>query len=218
METRENTKLLLKDIERNEGKIDTLEGINLSQLDDHLIVASSVVRDVMDVAELASEVERIALEHNLEPQSQSASNMNDMVVEASTLDTAWVPSYADAISGPFSFKGSFHDLTAFLEDLRNNSKTILSLGSISMMRSQNEETDESTDLWLINLLVSGYVAEPASETAVADPVRTEIDQDILEQLYRRAGQEMGNVVRESGTDLDSAPESDTGVEDGETSE
>jgi hypothetical protein len=212
-ETRDNTRALMKDIKRNEEKIDILTNIDLAELEQRLEVTSTVVRDSMDVTEMAIEVERLALKHNLEPRRQSTSNLEDVVMEATTIDVNWVPSYADVISGPFNYQGSFTDVTAFLKDLRKNSKTILSLGQIRMSRvSRDEEGNyeiSDDDYWGVNLLVSGYTAEPVTTAVVADPVRTEVDMVILEQIYSRAGKSL---------DEDSSVDEADGEENGDTGE
>lgn len=194
VETRKNTRALLKDIRRNEDKIDILTGIDLTELDRHLEVASTVIRDRMDVTEMAIEVERLALAHNLVPRQQKTSNMEDVVMQSTTVETEWVPSYADVISGPFDYEGSFADITGFIKDLRNNSKTILSLGRIQMNRITHDEDDlipNEQDHWFVSLLVSGYTAKPITSAIVADPVRTDIDSQILQQIYSRAGESYG---------------------------
>lgn len=221
-ETRDNTQQLLNDIERNEKKIATLSSINLTELEEELIVSATVVRDTMDVSELAIEVERIAEKHNLETRSVSATNMSDLVVESSVVDTDWVPSYADVISGPFSYAGEFHDVTSFLEEIRNKSKTILSLGVISMMHrgEVGEEADEQEggDVWTISLVISGYTAEPVQSVNVADPVRVDVNQDALDQMYDRAGKEIvEDAKKEAGSpSTDTEEEQNTEAEDTES--
>ncbi len=188
METRDQTKSLKEEIKRNEAKIDTLGGINLTGLEEKLDNVSVVVRDTMDVSEMAIEVEQLALGNSLVPLDQSATNTEDVVSSSSTVDYDWVPSYAQAISGPFTYKGEFLNLTAFLNDLRNNTKTILSMGSVSVSRSPTSDDDDpDKEYWTINLLISGYTAEPAQTVNIADPVRTDIDENLYNEIEKRVG-------------------------------
>lgn len=185
-ETREQTKILMEETRKNRQKVEILSGINVAELDDKLNVVTTVVRDERDVSELAIEVEQLAVSNSLEPTSQSMSNSQDVVSESTVVDSDWVPSYATAISGPFAFKGAFDNIMHFLRDLRMNSETIMSLGKVTMSRS-GTETGAGTDTWSVSLLISGYVAPPVTDVKISDPISTDVDQELLNELYRRAG-------------------------------
>lgn len=182
-ETREQTKALREQLAVLEAKRDTLEEIDLSDLEDRLVTVSSVVKDDMDVAELAIEVENMAVSHNLDPLTQNMSNQQDLVSQQSEVETGWVPSYAKAISGPFGFSGAFTDVMAFLSELRQESKTIMTLGSLSLSRVQAEGV--LTDKWNISLVISGYTSPPATTVRVEDRINTNLDDVLFDEVYRR---------------------------------
>ncbi len=201
LETRDQTRALADETRRNEAKAATVRSIDVSALDRTLKSVSQVVKDSMDVSELAIEVETLALDNNLSPRKQSVSDTEDVVSSSSKASNGeWVPSYTSAISGPFSYMGSFDDVTSFLNDLRNNSRTIMSLGAVSLTSRYDEDLDK--EVWNVDLLISGYTAEPVQTVSIAEPISATVDETAVQEILLRTS--------DSGSTGESANSSDTG--------
>lgn len=184
---------VMADVSRNQAKIDSLETLNVSLLDSRLSDVEEIVRDEMNVSDLAAQVESIAIRNALKPSSATVSNtgVGDLVEDDTGQLVTWVPEYASVINGPFSFMGKFADIMAFIEDLRKVSPTILSLSKISVTSITIEEgMDIPMDtggepLWNVNLYISGFVSAPIAAVDIEIPIYTIVDQSLLDEITER---------------------------------
>ncbi len=189
--TMDETKGIKDQIAIDEQKVATLRGIDIETLDNNLRQVSKVVRSEMNVSDLASQVESLALRHALKQTEVNLSNgLNLAEATADTPGaTSWIPSYSSTISGPFSFTGKFTDITAFLADLRTESPTILSLTNIEVSKSISAEGENSEDKWNVDLYITGFISTSVSSVGINDPVNTFIDEELLNDLLARAEDE-----------------------------
>lgn len=167
-------------IEKNEEKIEDLESINLSQVKSWLTTVTSVIKDDLEVAELAGEVELIARDNDLETKNVQFSR--------STSPPSDIPGFVEVITGPFSYEGYFTDISNFLEDLRNESSTVLAIRSVSLTKrsSTGETGTEEEPLWGIDLEIDGFIASQIDSVSLQDPVRVNINEELLNEIEERA--------------------------------
>jgi len=191
LDTREETKGLLEEMEWNKNKISSLEGLNMNELDRTISDVSEVVRDEMDVAQLAAEVEEIALSNNLDPHELTFSNVggSEKVQESQIVQGEWAPGFSSSISGPFAFYGEFSDVVHFIDELRNESPTILYIDLINVSRYQPDETgeeeDEDGELWSVDIMIYGYTSFPVASVEIKDSVKVDMDQEVLDRIRER---------------------------------
>ncbi|MEA3357009.1 MAG: hypothetical protein U9Q67_01070 [Patescibacteria group bacterium] len=188
MDTLDEAALVQADVDTRIRKLNQLEEIELRELEGTLDVVESVVRDDMDVAELASEVEKVAVANNLEPKQISMSDESGVLLEAPD-ETFSISSVSDTMSGPFAFFGKFSDVTSFLYELRNNSSTILALDAVYLSRYNpvDEEVLEGDEpMWGADLLISGFTTEPVRETDVKTSIKTSVDDDLIDEITSRS--------------------------------
>lgn len=191
---KDETDLLLEEIEWNEGKISVLESINVNELDGTISDVSEFVRDEMDVAKLAAEVEEIALFNNLDPKDLTFSDMgeSEKIQVSQIVKGEWAPGFSSSINGPFAFYGEFLDVVHFIDELRNESPTILYIDLINVSRYQitepedeTEDEDEDKELWSVDIMIYSYTSLPVSTANIKDSVTVEVDQDILDRIRER---------------------------------
>lgn len=207
VDVRKDTKEVSEDVEFCENKSQELSDIDISDIDAKLATATSVVRDDMEVAELAKNVERMAKQHGLRSTSVELSDIDASLDEEDDTGKATrnVPNYADSISGPFAFYGEFSQITGFLETLRNDSPTILALDTISLSKyrsSEDQETDDDLEgKWRLEFVISGYTTDPADSAELYDTINTEVDEEILFEFQDRAeGLRSSEVDNEESSD------------------
>lgn len=200
MESLDEVNRLQEDIDQNGSKVKTLEGIDITKLEDDLSVMSFVVKDEMDVAALASDVEQIALDNNLNPKELSLTDVPS--AQGGLSKGEGLPSFTGTINGPFSFYGSFSDITKFLGELRDNSPTILFWDYVDVSRYHGKDEGSGKELWSVDIDIYGFTSPPVSEARVIDPVRTTVNQEIWEEIYSRYEQEGGSeTVEDTTTDI-----------------
>lgn len=180
------------EIDRNNGKIEALNGIDQRQLESNLSQVSKVIRDDMDVSEIARQVEEIALSNNLVPRELQMSNMisgGTLVVESGE----WIPDYARTISGPFSFYGSFAEVTSFLREIRSESNTLLALRMVSVSRYRGDlesigdtrQGRSDVQLWSVEIFIDGFVTPSVTQTTIASPIIVNFDEELLRSILSR---------------------------------
>lgn len=229
-ETIDNIKAVSEEYNWTANKVATLKGVDISTLDDRISTVSNVVRDKMDVAELASEVEKIALENNLRPSDLSMTD-TAAALEALPQDRQggeeWVPVYSDSISGPFSFMGEFDNVVSFLDDLRNSSPTVLFIDAVSISRvgkNESSESEESSGViyWNVDIMIYGYTSEVVTESDIKDTVDIGFDEDLYDEIVSRIRESEDSAddntddeeVTDEGTEIDT--DTDTDTTDGES--
>jgi hypothetical protein len=195
MDTRDEIKTLDKQIDWYDNKISTLNSINLNQLNNDINTVEKVVRDEMDVSEMAAQVEEIALYNNLSPSELSFTNKNVQATfktdSRSERDLAWIPDYTDSISGPFAFYGEFDDITSFLNDLRNESPTALFIDAVNVSKyrsaQKQEEAVEAVEdqLWSVEINIFGYTCPPAKSVKIKDPLEIGGYDDAMKEINER---------------------------------
>lgn len=182
--TRASTNELLVEIERNEHKIAALSSVDVDALEERLKTVTLVVRDEMSVSELAIEVESMAVGLDIKPTSAEITNQLDVVSSQTLVEKDWIPEYANTISGPFAYEGRFESIAQFLKVLRLESRTILSMGEVLLFRDMRDEAN--TGSWRVALAMTGYITTPVTETTIAMPISTVVDEALLEDINRRA--------------------------------
>ncbi|MBN2100338.1 hypothetical protein JW710_00370 [Candidatus Dojkabacteria bacterium] len=210
LKTRQESLSILDEAARNNDKAAVLQGINLEELDENLSIVSRVVLDEMDVSELASEVERIAISNNLKSKELSLSDIMGGRGMEFVSDETSVPSFAESISGPFSFYGEFDDVVRFLEELREESPTTLFYDAVNLtIYSVDEET--SKVLWSVDINIYGYTTQPVTKANISDPIKTGFDSDLFDEIKERAN--IGKSVDdESSEEEEQTPEEETNDE------
>lgn len=193
VENRKQAAQLQEQIEKKQAKVSTLEKISIENLERDLLTVSKVIRDDMNVAELANEIDYLAISNHLTPQSEEAANQGGAALPASKEEIDWKPENADSITGPFSFSGRFEDICSFISDLRLRSSTILSLGAVNvgLKSSPNEANAEkdSSDVWMVSLSVKGYTVRPRTGVTIDDPVVVVVKEGVMEEIEKRAAYE-----------------------------
>lgn len=175
-------------IERNEEKIEKLNSINLSEINSMLQTVTFVIKDDLEVAELAGDVEAIARENNLETKNVQFSSTSSAPTD--------IPAFVSVISGPFSYEGNFNNIANFLEELRTVSPTVLAIRSVSLTRrGAVEETGTQEDpLWSVNLEIDGFIASKIDSVSVNEVVRVNINEELIKEIEDRA--EFGEEITE----------------------
>jgi hypothetical protein len=166
-------------IERNNQKIEALNSINLSQVNSLLQTADRVIKNSLEVAELAGDVEAIARDNNLTTQNVQFSSTSGVTTD--------IPGFVDVISGPFSYIGEFRDITNFLADLRTKSPTVLAIRSVAV-NNESKSGDVGTDeepLWSIDIVIDGFIAPKIETVSISDTVVTTVDEDLMEEIEQR---------------------------------
>ncbi len=216
LQTREESKLLAEEIERNEKKVADLKSVETSSLVDTLNTVNLVVRDEMNVAELAEQVEDLAFEYNMHPMELTMSDaMAAYAVDPDLIDSQIeIPEHANTISGPFAFYGKFADIVKFIGALRSESPTILSLGAVTVSRYDPPATGAETvdsNLWSVELMIIGYLSPEVTDVNVSDPVNIAVDLELLAELENRAS---GSTVDDEYTESDFEDTGDDSGTDG----
>jgi hypothetical protein len=215
IENQRQISTLRAEIKEKQAKVEVLQSINVEDLETKLSMVTKVVRDDMNVSELAGEIDALALVNNLSPSGESVANATGLVGKPSDESEPafdWKPQYADTLNGPFSFSGTFTDICNFINDLRLRSSTILSLGEVTVARRSvvTDVAGQAVETWYVNLSVKGYTVAPQTDASVDDPVVTELDEDVLGEISDRAA--------DVQTGQDGAADEDQGGTDGPAAE
>jgi TRAP-type uncharacterized transport system fused permease subunit len=167
-------------LDKYESKIETLKSISISEVNSSLQLASQVIKDNLEVAELASDVEALARNSDLETKSVSFSTST-----SSTLD---IPGFVGIISGPFTYSGTFSNISSFISDLSTQSPTIVAIREVSMSKSSLSGTEEEST-WSANFMVDAFTTSKVENVTLDDPVSSSIDEELLEEIVERIEEE-----------------------------
>jgi hypothetical protein len=217
---------LEEDIEYMNDKIEKLESINLDGLNQDTKKVEKVVRDEMEVSELAAQVEELALFNNLEPKELSFSNQagGESLYRTDLENDSWIPAFTGSISGPFSFYGEFPDVVAFLEDLRNESPTVMFIDAVSISRYKIDDEDQQTEvvedqLWSVDINIFGFTTPSAQSVNIQDPVRIGGYEEIMQEIEERIQREDEREALEDGDgDVDDLSDENISTDDNASDE
>ncbi len=172
-------RLINTQIDRNDQKIEALQSLSLTEVNSALQIATSVIKDDLKVAELAGDVEAMASDNSLETQSVQFSS--------TLVGTADIPGFVEVISGPFSYRGEFNDISDFLSDLRTKSPTILAIRSVSLdNESKLAVGTEEEPVWSVDLVVDAYTMGKIDTVSIMDSVSSVIDAELMTEIEERA--------------------------------
>jgi hypothetical protein len=222
LERKEEIQALEEDIDWHEEKIAKLESVNLDELNNDIDTAEKVIRDDMEVSEMAAQVEEIALVNDLAPLELSFSNQEGVNPSGSSeiKDVRWIPSYTDSISGPFAFFGGFNDIVNFLNDLRKESPTTLFIDAVNISRYEEKNDDGDVvqkNLWSVEINIFGYTCPRASSVEVTDPVNVDGRQETMDEIRRRIERKEAREEELRGLE-DSPEDSEEPVDEGDDEE
>lgn len=193
VENRKQSAQLQEQLDRKKAKVSVLNTLSIEDLERDLRTVSKVIKDDMNVAELASEIDFLAISNNLTPQSEEAANQGGALLPSSEEEIDWKPENADSITGPFTFSGRFQDICSFISDLRLRSSTILSLGAVNISVKQifegNNFEASSSGEWIVSLSVKGYTVSPRATASIDDQVSVFVQEGVMEEIEERAAYE-----------------------------
>ncbi|MFH1546858.1 MAG: hypothetical protein ABIC57_00045 [bacterium] len=176
MDTLDEIRTLEQQIVTYESKIDQLKAININDVNSSLQIASQVIKDDLEVGSLAADVEALARNQDLETKSVSFSSSSQSQIN--------VPGYVKTISGPFSYSGTFKNLSDFIADLRTKSPTIVALREVSMSKSGSTGTEEE-DIWTANFVIDAFTTSKVEAVTLQTAVSSSINQELMNEINER---------------------------------
>lgn len=181
---------LQEEIDWTDEKISTLKGVNLDELNSKIDTVEQVVRDEMDVSDMAAQVEEIAVYNNLKPKELTFSNkeISTSVVRSDRVSASWAPEFAESISGPFAFYGEFDDIVSFLNELRNISPTVLFIDAVNISEYAIKDEEGNVvegNLWSVDINIFGYTSPPVESVAIKDPVEVGGFDELMKAIEKR---------------------------------
>jgi hypothetical protein len=181
---------LQEEIDWTGEKISTLKSINLDELNSKNDTVEEVVRDEMDVSDMAAQVEEIAIYNNLKPKELTFSNkeVSTSVVRSDRVSASWAPEFAESISGPFAFYGEFDDIVSFLNELRNISPTVLFIDAVNISEYAIKDEEGNVvegDLWSVDINIFGYTCPLVESVAIKDPVEVGGYDELMKDIEKR---------------------------------
>ncbi len=197
VENRKQSAKLMDEIKVKREKVKTLKSIRVEELERNLRTVTKVIGDDKNVSALANEIDYLAIENNLVPESEEITNrivIDKLSQSLESEDLDWKPERSDSLVGPFSFYGSFEDISNFINDLRLRSATILSLGEVyvSQRRVDLSETNVTPSengaesAWSIAISVKGFTVKPVTRVGIDDTVIIKLNENIMKEISERA--------------------------------
>lgn len=176
MATLDEIRSVEQQIEKYDRKLEQLSAIRIAEVNSSLQIASQVIKDDLEVASLASDVELLAKNQNLETKSVTFSSSSSSLLN--------VPGYVNTISGPFSYSGTFKDLSDFIEDLRTKSPTIVALREVTMSRAGIATTEEEAT-WTANFMIDAFTTSKVTTVSLQDVVTSTVNADLMDEISNR---------------------------------
>ncbi|MCA9377025.1 hypothetical protein H6763_01620 [Candidatus Nomurabacteria bacterium] len=139
------------------------------QLQKDLRKTQKIIPRQLEVADFSYYVDKLARDSGLEFKEITQANTSKSTDEQGAASGQNFGSYVSGITGPIVYEGSFSQIVEFLDQLQQKSPYMIQATNLELSGKDTTETGRITsDLWLIELNITGYFINQEADVSLAD--------------------------------------------------
>lgn len=146
-----------------------------------------IIPKQLEVADFSFFVDQLAQEVGLKFKEISQTNTNrNQRGSRDVADNRNVSSFVSGVTGPIVYEGTYAQIVRFLDQLQRESPYIIEASQLELNRQSSQDDEQSSDLWQIELIITGYYIPNDATVQLADiysPINVYTQQSDLMNIF-----------------------------------